>query len=101
PLSRPFDKGQLNLSREETSEHLICISAASRDSDLRVCSAKSSDERWQEVLTDGLRGSQGEFACMLAKCLRHRGKGFVGELLHFLGKGQQGLSPGGQRDMST
>ena len=101
PLFRTFDERQLNLSREEGFEHLICIPAASRDSDLRICPPKSSYERWQEVLTDGLGGSQSEFACMLSKCLRHRGKGFVGELLHPLCKGQQSLSAGCQRDMST
>jgi hypothetical protein len=58
-------------------------------------------ERWQEVLTDGLGGSQSEFACMLSKCLRHRGKGFVGRLLHSPGKRQQSLSPGCQRDISA
>ena len=36
PLFRTFDERQLNLSREEGFEHLICIPAASRNSDLRV-----------------------------------------------------------------
>ncbi len=101
PLFWTFDQRQLNFSPEEGFEHLICIPAASRDSDLRVCPPKSSDKRWQEVLTDGLGGSQSEFACMLSNCLGHRGKGFVGKLLHFLRKGQQRLSSGCQSDMST
>src|SRR5580704_14538055 len=83
PLFRTFDERQLNLSRQESFEHCICIPAASRNPDLRVCPAKSSHKCWKEVLTDGLGSSQSEFAGMLSKRLRHRGKGFIRERLHF------------------
>src|SRR6202012_920686 len=79
PLFRAFNERQLNLSREERFEHLICISTASPDYDLRVCPLKSSHKRWQEILADGLGSSQSEFARMLSQCLRPRRKGFVGE----------------------
>src|ERR1700716_2197250 len=101
PLFRTFDERQLNLSREEGFKHLICIPAASRDSDLRIRSPKSSHERWQEVLTDGLGGSQSGVACMLSKCLRHCRKGLVRELLHSPCKGQQRLSTDSECDMSA
>jgi hypothetical protein len=101
PLFRTFDERQLNLSRQESFEHRICIPAASRNPDLRVCPAKSRHQRWQEVLTDGLGSSQSEFAGMLSKRLRDRGKGFVRELLHFLRIGQQRLSAGSQRDVPS
>src|SRR5258708_15356851 len=77
PLFRTFDERQLNLSREEGFEPLICIPAASRDSDLRVCPPKSNYEPSQVALTNGLGGYQSEFPCMSSNYLRHRGKGFV------------------------
>src|ERR1700733_2081820 len=101
PLFRTFDERQVNLSSEEGFEHLIRIPAASRDADLRVRPPKASHEPWQEVLTDGLGSSQSEFACMLSKCLGHRGEGFVGELFHPLCKRQECPSAGCERDMAT
>src|ERR1700742_1038252 len=97
---RTFDERHLNLSREQSFKHLICIPAASRDSDLRVCPPKSSHERWQEIYSDRLRGSQSELARMLPKRRCHRGKCFVREVLHPLCTGEQRLSAGRQSDPS-
>src|SRR5258708_19871666 len=79
---RTFDERQLNLSREQSFKHLICIPAASRDSDLRVCPPKSSHELWTEIYSDRLRGSQSELVRFLPKPRHPPSETFTRQSLH-------------------
>ena len=101
PPFRPFNERQLNLAREQGFEYLIGIPAARRNFHLWIGPSKSRHEGGQQVLANGLRGSQGEFARMFSKCLRHCGKGFVGECLHLLCERQQRFAARRERDMPS
>src|SRR5215470_1252576 len=100
-LFRTFNKRKMNLSGKQCFQHLVCIAAASCDSNLRIRASKCGNEIRQKVLSNRLGGSQRKLSSLLPEDSCNRRSSFIRDHLHFLSIWQQSLPPSAQRDMAS